>query len=95
MRVFCRHDITSVRVVARPGAAPLMLAVVPVDLYLFFDVDVVLLNVELGADNLSLAQAQDQLYRFGRAYPAGWDAAGAVLAASDTRDRDACLAHVR
>ena len=111
MRVFRRHDIASVRVVARPGDAPLTLAVVHVDLYFFFDVDVVLLNVELGADNLSLAQAQDQLYRFGRAYPAGWDAAGqalhsmasvewldaagGVLAASDARDRDAYLAHVR
>ena len=111
MRVFRRTDIASVRVVARPGDAPLTLAVVHVDLYFFFDVDVVLLNVELGADNLSLAQAQEQLYRFGRAYPAGWDAAGlalhsmasvewldsrgAVLAASDAQQREAYLAHVR
>jgi uncharacterized protein YbdZ (MbtH family) len=111
MRVFRRHDIAAVRVVARPGDAPLTLSVVHVDLYFFFDVDVVLLNVELGADNLSLAQAQEQLYRFGRAYPAGWDSAGqalhsmasvewldtngAVLAASDAQAREAYLAHVR
>jgi hypothetical protein len=111
MRVFRRHDIAGVRVVARPGDAPLTLAVVHVDLYFFFDVDVVLLNVELGADNLSLAQAQEQLYRFGRAYPAGWDAtglalhsmasvewrdaSGAVLAASDAQQREAYMAHVR
>jgi hypothetical protein len=110
MRVFRRRDIASVRVVARPGDAPLTLAVVHVDLYFFFDVDVVLLNVELGADNLPLAQAQEQLYRFGRGYPAGWDAAGqpvhsmasvewldaqgAVLAASDAQDRATYMAHV-
>ena len=55
MRVFRRHDIASVRVVARPGDAPLTLAVVHVDLYFFFDVDVVLLTVELGAYNFLLA----------------------------------------
>ena len=50
-----------------------------VDLYFFFDVDVVLLNVEVAADDLTLSQAQEQLYRFGRAYPAGWDAHGQAL----------------
>ena len=110
MRVFRRHDIASVRVVARRGDAPLTLTVVHVDLYFFFDVDVVLLNVELSADNLPLAQAQEQLYRFGRGYPAGWDAAGQplhsmasvewldaqgdVLAGSDAQDRAAYMAHV-
>ena len=110
MRIFRRHDIAQVRVVARTGDAPLTLKVAHVDLYFFFDVDVVLLNVELAVDNLSLAQAQEQLYRFGRAYPAGWDASGqalhsmasvewldasgAVLAHSDAQDREAYMAHV-
>ena len=110
MRIFRRHDIASVRVLARLGDAPLTLAVVHIDLYFFFDVDVVLLNVELGVDDLPLAQAQEQLYRFGRAYPAGWDAAGqplhsmanvewldahgGVMAASDAQDRAAYMAHV-
>jgi hypothetical protein len=110
MRVFRRRDVKQVRVVARPGDAPLTLDVVHVDLYFFFDVDVVLLNVELAIDNLSLAQAHEQLYRFGRAYPAGWDASGRamhsmaevewlgadghVMARSDAQQRDAFLAHV-
>jgi hypothetical protein len=110
MRVFRRHDVKRVRVVARPGDAPLTLAIVHADLYFFFDVDVVLLNVEVSADDLSLAQAQEQLYRFGRGYPAGWDASGhalhtlasvewlgegdRVLARSDAQQRDAFLAHV-
>ena len=110
MRVFRRDDIAQVRVVARPGDAPVTLEVIHVDLYFFFDVDVVLLNVELGANDLSLAQAQEQLYRFGRGYPAGWDARGralhtmasvewldaqgAVLAGSDSQQREIFMAHV-
>ena len=110
MRVFRRHDVKRVRVVARPGDAPITLAIVHADLYFFFDVDVVLLNVEVSADDLSLVQAQEQLYRFGRGYPAGWDASGhalhtlasvewlgegdRVLARSDAQQRDAFLAHV-
>ncbi len=110
MRVFRRHDIAKVRAVTRPGEAALTLDIVHVDLYFFFDVDVVLLNMEVSADNLSLAQAQELLYRFGRAYPAGWDdqglalhclhsvewlaADGTVLAQSDAQQRDAFLSHV-
>ena len=110
MRVFRREDIAHVRVVARPGDAPVTLEVIHVDLYFFFDVDVVLLNLELGVNDLTLAQAQEQLYRFGRGYPAGWDADGralhtassvewldahgAVLERSDAQQRELFLAHV-
>ncbi|MBT9458672.1 MAG: hypothetical protein IV097_18780 [Burkholderiaceae bacterium] len=110
MRVFRRHDISGLRVVPRPGDAPVSLSVVHLDLYFFYDVDVVLLNVEVAADNLPLSQVQELLYRFGRAYPAGWDAQGRalhcleslewlgadgqVLARSDTQQREAFLAHV-
>ena len=110
MRVFRRHDVRHVRVVARPGDEPVTLDIVHVDLYFFYDVDVVLLNVEVAASDLTLAQAQEQLYRFGRGYPAGWDAngqalhtmasvewlgaAGEVLASSDAQQRDTFLAHV-
>ena len=110
MRVFRRHDLAGVRLVAREGGAPVQLDVVHIDLYFFFDVDVVLLNVELGGDDLSLAQAQELMYRFGRAYPPGWDANGhalhcmhsvewlgtdgSVKAQSDAQQRDAFLSHV-
>ena len=110
MRVFRRRDIAALRVVPRPGDAPITLEVVHIDLYFFFDVDVVMLNVEVGANELGLAQAQEMLYRFGRAYPAGWDAKGAalhcmdsvqwldadgaVLAESDAQQRDTFLQHV-
>ncbi len=110
MRVFRRHDIAAVRVVPRPGDAPITLETVHVDLYFFLDVDLVLLNVEVAASQLPLETAQELMYRFGRTYPAGWDAAGQalhclaraewldaqgqVLAASDAHQRDAFLEHV-
>ena len=110
MRVFRRRDVARARVWPRAGVQPIELQVVHVDLYFFFDVDVVLLNVEFAVDGLSLPVAQDLLYRNGRAYPPGWDAAGApqhchqavewlaadgrVLAQSDARAREAFLAHV-
>ena len=110
MRVFRRRDIAAVRVVPRPGDAAVTLQVVHIDLYFFFGVDLVLLNVEVAADNLPLPLAQELLYRFGRAYPGGWDAdgnalhclsgvewldaQGAVLARSDAQDRSGFLAHV-
>lgn len=113
MRVFRRHDIAAVRVVPRDtgsGDTPVTLQVVHVDLYFFYGVDIVLLNVEVAADELPLPLAQELMYRFGRAYPAGWyadgrpqhtlarcewlDAEGRVLAASDAGERDTFLAHV-
>lgn len=110
MRVFRRTDIAAARVVPRPGDAPVTLSVVHIDLYFFYGVEVVLLNVEVACEDLPLPLAQDLMYRFGRAYPPGWDAAGqplhclaefewldaagGVLAASDAQDRDAFLRHV-
>jgi len=110
MRVFRRSDIAAMRIVARPGDAPITLSVVHVDLYFFHDVDVIILNLEVSADDLTLDQAQELLYRFGRGYPSGWDAQGeplhsvanvewlsaddTVLAESDARNREAFLAHV-
>jgi hypothetical protein len=79
MRVFRRHDITQVRVQTRPGAPVLTLDIAHIDLYFFFDVDMVLLNVEVMASDLPLPLAEDLLYRFGRAYPSGWDEAGQAL----------------
>lgn len=110
MRVFRRSDVARLRAVTRPGDAPVTLDIIHVDLYFFFDVDVVMLNVEVAAGALELPQAQELMYRFGRAYPAGWDAQGqalhclhsvewlardgTVLAASDAQDREAFLSHV-
>ncbi len=76
MRVYRRHDIASVRMVPRAGAEAIVLSIAHVDLYFFYDIDVVLLNVEVHGDHLTLQQTQELLYRFGRAYPAGWEENG-------------------
>jgi hypothetical protein len=110
MRVFRRTDIKAVRAVTQLGAAPITLDIVHVDLYFFLDLDLVLLNLEVSANDLALPQAQELLYRFGRAYPAGWDAEGQaqhclssaqwlghdgqVLAQSDANQRETFMAHV-
>jgi hypothetical protein len=103
IRVFRRRDIVRVRLVLQEGAAPIELEIAHVDLNFFYDVDVVLLAVEVSAQDLPLETVQDLLFRFGRAYPPYWeseshgatcpyrtewlDAAGNVLAGSDFGDR--------
>jgi hypothetical protein len=110
MRVFRRQDVARVRTWARPDAVPVELQVAHIDLYFFYDLDVVLLNVEVAVSDVTLAQAQDLMYRFGRGYPPGWtaeghplhclhdveflDGAGRVLARSDAGQRERFLAHV-
>lgn len=107
MRVYRRQDVSAVRIAARPGDEPVTLSVAHIDLYFFYDIDVVLLNVEVHADNLPLTQVQNLLYSFGRAYPAGWQengqglhcdhrvewigAGGEVLATSDFERREKYL----
>lgn len=109
-RIFRRRDIAQVRVVTQPGAPPRVLEVHNLCLHFFFDIDIVLLVLEVGAGELALDEAQDLLYRFGRAYPAGWDedgtalhcmhgvewmdAEGRTLAQSDAQERQAFIDQV-
>lgn len=73
MHVFRRKDVASLRLTLREGQAPVELDVVHMDVYFFDDLDLVQFNVEVRARNLSLDTARDILFRFGRAYPSGWD----------------------
>ncbi len=109
MRVFRREDVFSVRIVYE-GDVVETFQVAHVDLYFFLDADVAILVVEFYADDISLERAQETLFRFGRAYPAWWtaageggncpkrvewlDASGSVLAASDYERKADYLAHV-
>lgn len=108
IRVFRRHDIARVRLGCEDGST-LDLNVQHLDLYFFYDVDVVIMALELYADDLPLPRVQELLFRFGRAFPAKWSddgrAAqcmrsvqwighdGQVLAESDYSDRDRYLHH--
>jgi hypothetical protein len=110
MRVFRRDDVAAVRLTTRAGEPPLVLHIAHIDLYFFYDIDVVMLNVEVFGADLTLTQAQEVLYRFGRAYPASWDeegqalhsmhsvewlaASGKALATSDSNERERYLAFV-
>ena len=72
IRVFRRTDVQRARLRYDDGQQ-VDFAIKHVDLYFFYDMDVVILVVETHADNLSLDRVQDTLYRFGRAFPAGWE----------------------
>lgn len=109
IRVFRRRDVSGCRMTCSDGAT-IDFTVQHVDLYFFFDIDIVMLVLEIGASDLPFARAQDVLYRFGRAFPAGWDddgrpqacmrrvewldADGRVLATSDLDRREDFLRFV-
>jgi hypothetical protein len=102
--------IAKARVTLSRGDAPIELRIVHADLYFFFDVDIAILALEVAADDLELSVAQEAVFRFGRAYPAYWEAdrrgghcpwlvewlsrEGEVLAASDYEKREKYLAFV-
>jgi hypothetical protein len=110
MHVFRRKDIARLRLTLHPGQVPIELHIVHLDLYFFQDLDLVQLNLEVRADHLPLETVRDILYRFGRAYPSGWEeggeglhnvhlaewlgADGQVIAQSDAQHREKYLGFV-
>jgi hypothetical protein len=108
-RVYRRGDVARVRITFEDEAA-FLFEVAHVDLYFFLDADIAILAFEMYANDVPLDRAQDTLFRFGRAYPAFWeasgrggncarrvewlDASGAVLATSDYEQRQKYLMHV-
>jgi uncharacterized membrane protein YuzA (DUF378 family) len=79
MHVFRRKDIAKLRLTLRKGQVPIELNIVHLDLYFFHDLDVVQLNLEVRGDDLPLDMVRDILFRFGRAYPSGWEEGGEGL----------------
>ena len=73
LRVFRRRDIAKVRIATRPGTPPVVFDIAHVDLYFFFDLDIVILALEVSGENVPLETVQDALFRFGRAYPPYWE----------------------
>jgi len=110
IRVLRRTDVTHARLMYPGEPEPVVLDVVHVDLYFFFDIEVMILVVEVAGGALPLARVQDTLYRLGRAYPTHWGADGhggncltraewlaadgTVLAVSDYEKREKFLVHV-
>jgi hypothetical protein len=103
INAFQRHDIAQVRVTLAANSEPITLQVGKINLNFFLDADIAVVAFEMHTNDVSIRQAQDLLFRFGRAYPAFWTAepetdscphkvewlgpAGEVLAASDFEDR--------
>jgi hypothetical protein len=76
IRVFRRRDVAQARLVLNERADALLFDVARVDLYVFTDVNVAVLAVEIEGRDLAVESAQEVMYRFGRAYPAGWSETG-------------------
>ncbi|WP_373975338.1 hypothetical protein NT239_00945 [Chitinibacter sp. SCUT-21] len=109
LHVFRRSDITTALMMFKDGAVH-HFKVAHIDLYFFYDVDVVILAFEIMGDNLPLRRVQDALFRFGRAFPAQWDEdataanclrkvawlnkEGEVISESDFEDRLGYLSHL-
>jgi hypothetical protein len=72
LRVFRRRDIAQMRVTLDRDQAPVVLQIAHVDLYFFYDTDIIIPVVEVFADDVPLLVAEDLLFKTGRAYPAYW-----------------------
>ena len=110
MHVFRRKDISRLRLTLRQGESQIELRIVHLDLYFFEDLNLLQLNLEVRGDDLPLDTVREILFRFGRAYPSGWeeggeglhnvflaewlDADGQVVARSDAEKREKYLGYV-
>jgi CorA-like Mg2+ transporter protein len=110
VHILRRDDVARVRVTLDLHEPPITLEVYHVDLYFLVDIDVVILVLELFAEDLTFPQAQDLMFRVGRAYPGFWrpdgqggrcpaavewiTRSGEVLARSDYENRTRYLSTV-
>ncbi|MBF0415870.1 MAG: hypothetical protein HQL79_08905 [Magnetococcales bacterium] len=111
IKIFYRTDVAALRVVPRVGLPSVLFQVEKINLIFFDDTNIVFLMCELSGDNLPLTTVHELLYRFGRAYPTGWNeeglgihnvtaaewlgTSGEILASSDFSDRQKYLKSVR
>jgi len=111
IKIFRRRGVDALRLELHEGDAPVTLVVEHIELWFFDDINVAFLKVELSAKDLPYAVVCDLLYRFGRAYPTGWDADGhgkhnahraewlagdgTVLAMSDSANQEKFLSYTR
>lgn len=111
LHIFTRNDIARVRITLRAGCKPIEFDVHRVRLTFFYDVDIALLALEIGAKDLPLADAVETMDRFGRPYPPYWESEsqgahctnevqfldhdGNLVVASDYHDREKYVSLVR
>ncbi len=111
IKIFRRRGISALRLELHEGDTPVTLTVEHIELWFFDDVNVAFLKVELSTADLPFSIVCDLLYRFGRAYPTGWDndghgkhnvhraewlsPDGTVLAMSDSANQEKFLSYTR
>jgi hypothetical protein len=61
---------------SKSSSPPLLFEIAHVDLYFFYDTDIIILVVEFFANDLPLLLAEDVLFKVGRAYPGYWEPSG-------------------
>ena len=76
IRVFRRRDVAEAELTFPGDDSVLRLAVTRCELFFFYDLDIVILVLEIDGETLTLQRAQEVLFRFGRAYPHFWSADG-------------------
>ncbi|MFO1371763.1 MAG: CorA family divalent cation transporter [Candidatus Competibacteraceae bacterium] len=76
IRVFRRRDIARMRATFDDQLPPVSFEIAHVDLCFFYDINIVILELEFFANDLPLPLAQEALFKLGRAYPAFWEANG-------------------
>src|SRR5262249_57143726 len=72
IKVYRRKDIKQVQVALAGRAEPAVLKVAHVDLYFFYDADVLIVALEVYGDNVPLDLVQDAMRLFGPISPPGW-----------------------
>ncbi len=111
IKIFRRQGISALRLELHEDDIPVTLTVEHIELWFFDDINVAFLKVELFTDDLPFSVVCDLLYRFGRAYPTGWDSDGhgkhnahraewlssdgTVLAVSDYDNQEKFLSYTR
>jgi hypothetical protein len=111
IKIFRRRDVCALRLELNEGDSPITLVVEHIELWFFDDINLAFLKVELSASDLPFSMVCDLLYRFGRAYPTGWDNQGhgkhnahraewlskdgVVLAMSDADNQEKFLSYTR
>jgi CorA-like Mg2+ transporter protein len=75
LHIFKRDDVREIHVRLRPDDVPLVLDVMRLRLYFFYDIDVALVALEVAGKDIALDAAIELMDRLGRPYPPAWDVA--------------------
>ncbi len=73
VHIFKRDDVHEIHVRLNQPDAPVMLNVLRLRLYFFYDIDIALIAIEVAGKDIALETAIELMDRLGRPYPPAWD----------------------